>query len=204
MPIEPSAPQLLRHTVRSNAATGVGGGHICQSLGGNASSVTEAGATDVAPASSRLQQHDFKASGKGTVERLDPQTLGALTGLLTSSDVTPSPEPPTGPAASDALTRHGSDAPPSRVPIDSVHVELPNGVKFDFHYSPTAGTDPNDALSYLMKAVEMLSKALEGMTIPSASGGASDTQNGDTAASTYLKQLPVAGRSTDESTNKTA
>lgn len=125
---------------------------------------------------------------------LDASTLTALTDTASSGSSSSAPNPPADSHASPAPTTRPTSESGKRVAIDFVHVELPNGAKFDLSHTPSDGESSDDALKSLLSAAEELSKLLSGLGAAALhqDGNAS---SGDAAASAYAKQLSAYAES---------
>lgn len=200
-------PQLNPFFEGSGRASrgGSGGGQIIR---GDAPSTTGTSTGLTTSQGNDIRQRNSDAPGRGsggTIQRLDAQTLGALTGLAPSADAPPSlQQPPVDTGTSDSGT-DGTGVSGKRVAIDFIHVELPNGAKFDLRHVPGDGENSDEALQSLLKAAEELIKELGGMAGAPAADKPAGTQDDDAAKTAYAKQLSAcAARSAGEGTNVTA
>lgn len=132
------------------------------------------------------------------VSRLSESTLTAL------ADASSSAQQPSASTGSGSATSGSASEGGKRVPIDFIHVELPNGAKFELRHVPGDGESSSDALNNLLKAAEELSKLLGGnLSMPTSKD--EKTQSGDAATSAYAKQLSTYTKSlTSEVTTVTA
>jgi hypothetical protein len=200
-------PQLNPFFEGSGRASrgGSGGGQITR---GDARSTTGTGAGFTTPQGNDIRQRNSDAPGRGsggTIQRLDAQTLGALTGLAPSADAAPSQQQPPVDTGTNGSTADGTGVSGKRVAIDLIHVELPNGAKFDLRHVPGDGEDSDEALQSLLKAAEELIKELGGIAGALAPDKHAGTQDDDAANTAYARQLSAgAARSAAEGTNVTA
>lgn len=200
-------PQLNPFFEGSSRASrsGSGGGQIAR---GDALSTTSTNAGLTTPQGNDIRQRNSDAPGSGsggTIQRLDAQTLRALTGLAPSADAARSQQQPPVDTGTSGSTADGTSVSGKRVAIDFIHVELPNGAKFDLRHVPGDGETPDEALQSLLKAAEELIKELGGMAGALAADKHAGTQDDDAAKTAYAKQLSAgAARSAGEGTNVTA
>lgn len=153
---------------------------------------TEPGSISSRNASGKIGQpdnNDAVRRGYRTIPRLAPQALHPLPDVEPQADVV-SPSQEQLPTETGTTTGAGSGTDPSRkvVAVDFVHVELPNGVKFDLRHLPGAGETSEQALQSLLKAVEELSKELGGIAIPAATDKDATAHSEDGSSSAYGKQ----------------
>jgi hypothetical protein len=126
----------------------------------------------------------------GSIPRLDPQTLEALSKVGPQDDAAPSPKQrPLTDTETTGSTANDTSTPGKRVAIDFIHVELPNGVKFELRHTPGDGETGDQALQSLLKAAEELSRELAGIVAPIAKDADAETRRGDAATTAYAKQL---------------
>ncbi|WP_375310895.1 hypothetical protein WHZ77_27845 [Bradyrhizobium sp. A5] len=125
---------------------------------------------------------------------LDASTLTALTDTASSDSSSSAPTPPADSHASPAPTTGTTSESGKRVAIDFIHVELPNGAKFDLSHTPSDGESSDDALKSLLSAAEELSKLLSGLGA-AATHQDGNAPSGDAAASAYAKQLSAYAES---------
>jgi hypothetical protein len=200
-----AAPQITAFFDRSNRSSRGGTGDFGPIARGDDSVGTGASAGSTTDKSSEIRQRGIGHGGGATIQRLDPQTLHALTEVAPQADAAPSPQQQ---SPTDTGTTAGSasdtDAPGKRVAIDFIHIELPNGVKFELRHTPGAGETGDQALQSLVKAAEELSKELGGIAAPAKHEDAK-THSDNGPMSAYAKQLSAyATRLADEGTMVTA
>lgn len=163
---------------------------------GAAVQANDLGNVDVGSAageSNRIWQRGNRPAGHGggSIQRMDPQTIDAFSKAGPQDDAAPPPKqrPLTDTETADSSANDTGTAGKS-VAIDFIHVELPNGVKFELRHTPGDGETGDQALQSLLKAVEELSRELAGIVAPIAKDAAdAETRRSDTASTAYAKQL---------------